>query len=168
MCVLGGAVLVVKVRKEKQIVSGDANSTGVIKAFVAVLHHSAVNRPSRPAAPAKSSSVLLSSSLPVVFINHKLTTQAEKQDCCALWTHIHCAPCASACGSNKFTLSWKFPIGAQSLKWEIFLCPEHKIVWRKWRVCFFKQQPSFSSRVKLLCVVCETCFLLNEEAYPEP
>lgn len=120
VCVLGGSVLVVKVRKEKQIASSDANSTGVIKAFIVVLHHSAVNRPSRPAAPAKSSSFLLSSSLPEVFINHKLTTQAEKQDCCALWTHIHCAPCTSACGSNKFTLPWKFPKGARSLKWEIF------------------------------------------------
>lgn len=118
-CVLGGSVLVVKVRKEKQIASSDANSTGVIKAFITVLHHSAVNRPSRPAAPAKSSSFLLSSSLPVVFINHKLTTQAEKQDCCALWTHIHCVPCASACGSNKFTLPRKFPKGARSPKWDI-------------------------------------------------
>lgn len=89
-------------QKEKQITHSGANSTGVIKAFISVLDHSTVNRPSRPAAPAKHSSPLLSSSLSVVFINHKLNTQAEKQDCGALWTRIHCAPCVPACGSNKF------------------------------------------------------------------
>lgn len=105
VCVCSGsAASVVKVKKEKQITSSDANSTRVIKAFIAVLDHSTVYHPSRPAASAKCSSFLLSSPLSVVFINHKLTTQAEKKDCCTLWTRIHCAPCALAWGSNKFTL----------------------------------------------------------------
>lgn len=142
VCVCSGsAVSVVRVEKEKQITSGDANSTRVIKAFIAVLYHSTVNRPSRPAAPAKRSSFLLSSSLSVVLINHKLNTQAEKQDCCTLWTRIHCSPCAPACGSNKFTL---LKVPERSIK--IFLCPENEIAWWKWRVYFLNQQPVFSSR----------------------
>ena len=55
----------------KEIASSDAISTTVIK--------NAVNRPSWFAAPAKSP-LIFSSSLSVVFINHKVNTQAEK-DC---------------------------------------------------------------------------------------
>lgn len=132
VCVCSGsAVSVVKVEKEKQITSSDASSTRVIKAFIAVLYHSTVNRPSRTAAPAKRSSFPLSSSLSVVLINHKLNTQAEKQDCCALWTRSHCAPCAPACGSNRFTL-----LNAPERSTRFFLCPEHEIARWKWRVYF--------------------------------
>ena len=101
----------------------------VIKAFIEVLDHTTVNRPSRPAAPAKCSSFLLSSSSPsVVFINHKLTAQAEKQDCSTVWAHIHCAPCAPACGSNKFT---QLTTQSSPTKHNVlnggFLSPEHEI-----------------------------------------
>lgn len=91
-------------KKEKQIAGSDANSSRAIKAFIAVLDHSKVNRPHWPAISAKRSSFLLSSSLSVVFINHKLTTRTEERDGCALWTQIHCAHCVSACGSNKVHL----------------------------------------------------------------
>lgn len=113
LCVCSGsAVLVVKVKKEKQIASRDANSTRVIKAFIAVLDHSTVNRPPRPAAPAKCSSALLSSSLSVVFINHKLAAQAGKQGCCA---HPLCSLHVEVTNS----LSRNFLKGARCLKWKI-------------------------------------------------
>ncbi len=154
----GSAVSVVKVEKEKQITSSYANCTRVIKAFIAVLYHSTVNRPSRPAAPAKCSSFLLSSSLSVVLINHKLNTQAEKQDCYALWTRIHCAPCAPACGSNKFTL---LKVPERSTR---FFIPRAWNSLMKMACLFLQPTTCFHFRTHTIVnVVCETRLLFNKD-----
>lgn len=166
VCVCSGsAVSVVKVEKEKQITSSDASSTRVIKAFIAVLYHSTVNRPSRTAAPAKRSSFPLSSSLSVVLINHKLNTQAEKQDCCALWTRSHCAPCAPACGSNRFTL-----LNAPERSTRFFFMPRAWNSEMKMACLFFNQQPLFSSRLIPLWVwlLRLVSYLMRIKAYPKP
>lgn len=78
----------------------------------------------------------------MVFINHVLTTQAEKQGCCALWTHcvhIHCAPCTPACGSNAFPHAEKPPPKMQHVLNGAFLYAEHEMVWWPWHVSFFSR-----------------------------